>query len=550
MDAPILKTIGKLILPWTAALCIPLYAASSKIETTVRPARISLGGTAVLTVSIEGAGSGVKCDRLPNIPGLGISFSGIQQRFSFVNGRFSKEAVLSYTLYPQKEGTFTIPALTFTDGRESYASQAVSLSVSAGHSQGSSAGVPSLENASGSTVFIGKCSLSREEAFVGEPVFLSYYLYSRGSGTITLAGFEKLPNTVGFVSKEFEENQPDEIIESGEGNIYKEHICTFVLLPAESGNKQAGECSAVFSVAERSIFNFPRRRQILFEPVNIKIKPLPEKDKPADFSGNVGSFAMRLSDYDKAAEVFDEKKLTVTIEGSGNLIALGKPIFVPGDSGVRTFIGEGKADFLREEDTLKGKADFDITLIPEKAGVLNAGKLRFTFYDTQAGTYKALESLPIELNVTGAADEEESFSFDDKEQGTEIKYVPAALLIAGLLIIAVLAVFIIRRRSNRAALAAQANVKPEPDPEAPNIPELYKKSLYAAKLNDEASFAEAIDRLFSALGREEKRDVSKELAAIGQIKDELYALRFGGGQISANKMADWEKRLRDSAGRN
>lgn len=546
MVPDIRKKIGKIFALAALLLCFPLVVFAADAETTLTPRRISLGESAVLKISIEGAG--VKCENVPKVDGVDIRYSGVQHSFKFINGEFSRSVVFSYTLSPSREGTFTIPTFKFSDGSSS---RAVVLTVTKGQGGGSGA---FGGRAAGSVVFVGKCEFSAEEVFVGEPVFLRYYVYSRGTGDITLEGLEKMPEAKGFVEKEIEESQGSETIESEGGDIAKDYLFTFVLVPTEAGTKQAGSCSGIFSLAGTGMFSFPQRKRLIFEPASIKVKPLPAAGQPKEFAGNVGSFTMETTGApveNAKVNVFDEIKLKLSIKGEGNFVSIGKPVLTGSAEGLHVFISDGVVDFSPDGDTLKGSVDFDVTLIPEKAGGIDAGKFVFSFYDTKQAEYKTIETKPILLNVTGEADAVESFTFNESDDtNIQFNYAFIAAIAAVFLALGLFAFTRERGRKKQAEAIAAAEKKPEPQKPkhiGAQVFELHKEALLAADGQREAAFASVIEKLADIY---ESTRINPELAAelsvyegklkaAAQIKEELYAVRFGGGQITADKWAVW-----------
>ena len=513
---------------------LPPPAAAGDAVAELSKTTAAVGETVRLTVSIEGVGSDIEMPVIPAIAGLNISFSGTGRVFRYINGKVFNEVTLTYSITPLKEGRFSIPSLKFTYKGETYSTkEGLSLSVSQKGNPNGSLDVQIIRAA---------CEASASEVFVGEPLLVRYYVCS--SGSVELNQIEKIPKSSGFMIKQIDEHIPGAFINDGGNELIKEHLYTFVFIPAESGEKQAGGGSAIFtSYNNRNFFNLNRQGRLLFDSMRIKVKPLPQNGKPSDFTGNVGNFSMKADIPTGNVKIFDEKKIIVTIQGRGNFLSAAKPVFVSSDDGVKAFILDGKPDFTADDDSLSGKIDFEASLIPEKSGVIEAGRFRFDFYDTVSNTYKTLESELIKMNVTGDADEQETIDFDVEKSGADW-----AVWLAAMFAFAVLGgiIFVILKERNRYDKPdARGELKEDISKQkAGDYVQLRREIITAALAHDADSFLRKVDLLYNA-ARADESFAKQELDAIAAVKDEIYALRFGGGKISGEAIDRWLSSLKD-----
>jgi len=521
-----------------AAFFSSFLAAAGNITTELSKKTAAVGEVVTLTVSIEGAGLGIEMPSIPLIDGLTISFTGTSRVFRYINGEVFNGVTLTYSITPLKEGRYSIPSLRFKYEQEAYSTEELNLSVF---------GKVPVDGSSSAQIIKGICEASAPEVFVGEPLLLRYYVCLSGR-PVEFNHIEKIPESSGFMIKQIDEQIPNTTINDSSGELLKEYLYTFVFIPAESGEKTVGGGTVIFtSYDNQSFFNFTRQGRLFFDSLRIKVKPLPQNGKPSDFTGNVGNFSMKTDISPGDVKIFDEKKIIVTIQGYGNFLSASKPVFLPSDGGVKASILDGKPDFTADGNSLSGKIDFEVSLIPEKSGIIEAGRFRFDFYDTANKTYRTVESELIKINVTGDADEQETIDFDVKKSS-----VNWPVWFAAAFAIAVLGgiIFVVLKERNRYDKPdARGGLKEDvPEQRADSYEQLKSEIITAASRHDVDSFLRKVDLLYNA-ARADESFAKSELEIIAAVKDEIYSLRFGGGNISDEIVDKWLRSLKEAWGK-
>src|SRR3989344_3629000 len=89
----------------------PLCAEDITFETEVNAPQVALDDSLQLTLKITGT-QNVSPIELPAIDGFTSRFIGPATHVSIINGQSSTTKSFIYLLYPQKTGTFIIPAFT------------------------------------------------------------------------------------------------------------------------------------------------------------------------------------------------------------------------------------------------------------------------------------------------------------------------------------------------------------------------------------------------------------------------------------------------------
>lgn len=535
-----MRKTGK-ILPAVLFVFVSSFAfAAAEVQTELSHTRAAVGEELSLTISLPGAGSGLKITEMPKVDGLKISFSGTRRNFQYINGRASNSLSVIFSVVPQTAGRFTVPPIEFREGDKGYVSNAVSLTVTESSGRTGSSGPTNRSR--GGTVVRGLCEPSATKTFVGQPVLLRYFILSDNI-PVEESHLEKMPEASGFMIKLIDEKLPDELMPDG---LLKQHLYTAVCIPAESGEKSIGGGSAIVSVITGGgFFNMVKNVSLRFEKSNVSVLPLPLKGRPANFSGNVGHFTMTVAADADEVEVFGEKKIQISITGNGNIFTPAKPVFVPSVNDLRLFIEEGLVSLGAEEGgEPSGRIDFNAVFIPEKAGEIEAGIFEFNFYDPTKGAYVSLKSEPVRLTVTDNSEDAKRQVNIAAENGASFDFIlPLVILFAVLGCI----VFVILKERNRYGKPIinddKTEAKNNEETQVGDISAL-SRSLREAKVRDDyETFCRTVGLLFQILSADASFAGTDELRTLSSVQNEIYTLRFANGSISKENIEDWSARL-------
>src|SRR5215471_20530184 len=164
---PALKSLS---IVFAVLLLAPLAQAASFTATLDRDT-IALGESATLSLTFEG-GQSRNLPR-PSVPGLRFDQNGSSQNFTIVNGAMSSTITVNYSVTPQREGEFTIPALTAVVNGQQVSTEPLKLIVTK-----ASAPPPGAVN-SGSEVAFLKLTFPKDKFYVGESAVARLELYMR-----------------------------------------------------------------------------------------------------------------------------------------------------------------------------------------------------------------------------------------------------------------------------------------------------------------------------------------------------------------------------------
>ncbi|MEO8763970.1 MAG: BatD family protein [Ginsengibacter sp.] len=373
-----------------------------------------------------------------------------------INGKVDQYVAISYYLKPNATGNFTIgPATAKADGKEFHTSP-VTVEVTNSSAASSSSPANSMKSLSpfgnmnfdfspeptvhkfddyilkkGENVnekvqknLFVKLDVSKTNCFVGEPIIASYKLYTRlrSETNITSA-----PSFNGFSVSELELNNNNSAgIEKYNGREYNVYILRKVqLYPLQAGTVTLDPIVADNKVTFlKSEYAGSQRGDLFYDmlqnfadatspqdaviqqhvtlqskAVEIKVKPLPEVNKPLDFKGAVGSFTMQATLQKNNITTDDAGNLKIGIAGAGNIQLINAPrvIWPDGMDGYEAKIND---DINKLSVPMRGTKTFTFPFTVSGAGSYTIPPASFSYFDPVSSAYKTLHTEPLVINVT------------------------------------------------------------------------------------------------------------------------------------------------------
>jgi len=417
------------------------FASDVRFSAEVDQTQIPLDGSVSLKLTVT-SDSGSSSDPEFNAPGFEVvsqfsSFSMSSQFDSSTNGFVtSRQQQITKVLHPLKTGTLKISDIQLkTEGKVLKAPDITIQVVQAGSTtqQGSrqmQPGFPPGRNlgpfgnrrgviprgdkaqAAGPNGFV-KAELSKDQAYKGEQIIVSYYLYSRAR--IYNLQVDKFPVLDGFLREDLEipvmsQRLNAERVEVNGVSYERYLLARYAAYPLQAGDLNIDSLSLKYNyyATERNspfdqddpFFSFfqqmtPRIASAESEKSTLKVLPLPEEGKPRDFDGGIGDFSVTsaVNKYDVRAN--EAVTLTVKVEGKGNVTTVKEP---RGNwpAGIDLFDSKGK---VQQGHGGVGEKVFEILLIPRSPGKVTLPGLRFSFFDPEKKIYYTKSTEPIQLNV-------------------------------------------------------------------------------------------------------------------------------------------------------
>ena len=364
---------------------------------------LTLGESATLSLAFEGGSPGHV--PAPSVPGLQITQAGTSQNMSWINGAMSSTVTVSFSITPQREGEFTSPALTADVGGQQLATAPLKLIVS-------KASAPSAAAVnSGSEVAFLKLNFPKQKVYAGESVVARLELYLRDD-VQNFGNFQITSSpTDGFsASKTVELQNQRRRVQVG-NRVYTEIPLALPLTAIKTGALTLGPftASAVVVLPGQNpndpfsqFFNRGEQKQVTLasETLNVESLPLPEQNRPANFTGAVGQFDLAASTGPTTLTVGDPITVRVQISGRGALDAVTLPTQDAWQN-FKTYPPTTKVE-TTDQFGFQGTKTFEQIISPLNNDIHELPALTFSFFNPEDGQYHVLTHAAVPLTVKAA----------------------------------------------------------------------------------------------------------------------------------------------------
>ncbi|MFH2047213.1 MAG: BatD family protein [Pseudomonadota bacterium] len=367
--------------------------------------------------------SGIRStDLQPSINGLD-SFDVIQQgsssRVEVINGKFSSAVEYNYMIQPKEEGAYEIgPARLNIDGK-TITSNTEKITVT---KPKASSGIDRGE------IFLN-ASLSSEKVYIEEQAVYTLKLYYQvGVRDISLS----LPEAEHLTIKQI--GKPSEYQSVYNDKSYQVVEVRYILIPSREGTYAIKPARISLTVMQSrrgsgfGIFDDPffsvqtgTPKNVISEPLELKVLPLPKQGRPSGFTGMVGTFDMKASLEPLKIKKGDSATLTVIVEGHGNIKMI-PDLKGPMQQNIKTYADQPVLEESVDSSGIKGSKTLKWALVPEKEGQYEISPLTVSFFDTQKQQYRSIETQPLQLIVLPGEKEQlvSSVMPSDDEQNKNI----------------------------------------------------------------------------------------------------------------------------------
>lgn len=339
----------------------------------------------------------------------------------FYNGREqSRESTtFTFTLAPQKKGTYSIgPASVEVNGR-TYTSRAVTVKV-VGSGERKPGGNPSAASraeqlrTAGSTVSPSdlyiSATLGKHEVYEQEGVLLTYKFYERPGVGLNTVGLNQKPDFKAMVSQDIPVKNIEANLERVGGQAYRTGVVQqYLIYPQQAGHLLIPGLTFDCVVIQRdntlntldAFFNgggnigqsLKRQAPELY----LTVKPLPQP-KPAGFSGGVGQFSVHRELISPQLRTNEVATYRVTVSGTGNLKLLVAPTLTfPSD--FDTYSPKVSDETEVTLNGVTGKVVFDYTFVPRNIGRYELPAVHFVYFDPEAQGYKTIDISEMSVDV-------------------------------------------------------------------------------------------------------------------------------------------------------
>lgn len=249
-----------------------------------------------------------------------------------------------------------------------------------------------------------KTSVSKNTCFVGEPVLVTYKLYT---AIHTEARVTKQPSFSGCSVIEMPADDSSPLVEHINGKDYRAYLIRKVMLvPLQEGqlNLDAAEVENEVNFEEAgNPYSVKKYSSTIKNPlVSIKVNALPLKNRPADFSGAEGNFSIGVDLKNKTPEAGENNSLIVTISGNGNMQSVELPR-IDWPENVDHFDATKKEDVNKARFPFSGSITFEIPFIGLTEGRKTIPSVKWNYFDLTAGDYKTISTDSLSINFLKAS---------------------------------------------------------------------------------------------------------------------------------------------------
>jgi len=440
----------KWLLPFYLLALLP-FAALAQTLTGRAPSQVAVGEQFRLTYTIntqdvKGFRAGAIPDELEVLMGPSTS---TQSSFQMINGHTSSTSSVTYTyiVVATKNGTFTIPPARANVDGKTVTSNELHIKVSGQAQQGRQQGGrqqngrvgeevrPSGTAISGSDLFI-KVTASKKRVREQEPILLTYKVYTL-VGLTQLSG--KMPDLKSFYTREVPLPQEKSFkVESYNGRQYRTVTWQqYVMFPQATGKLEIPSITydGIVVQQNRNVDPFEAffnggsgyvevKKQIKAPAITIHVDPLPQR--PAQFSGGVGSYNISAELDKKEVKANDPINLRVVVSGCGNMKLLKQPVVkMPKD--FDSYDAKVTDKTKLTTNGLEGSIVYDFLAVPRHQGTYEIPAIEYTYFDTKTNSYKTLHTEPFTFKVAKGDGQTTISSFagqeDVKQLANDIRYI-------------------------------------------------------------------------------------------------------------------------------
>lgn len=333
--------------------------------------------------------------------------SGPQQAVSrsWVNGVQSFSKTYTYFLTPRSKGNFTIGQAEVTINGEIYKTSPIEIEVTNAVKKPNDPN--NVEGQIDGNIHL-VAEVSNPNPYLNEGITIIYKLYFRNPISVSDVSELETPSYGDFWSHLIKIGRA-EINMRGtfKGESYNEVVWRkAVLYPQKSGNLILEPLTLDLTLSlpsnRRDLFG----RRILTQSQKtittgekvIKVKDLPKKNKPENFSGAVGKFDFDLILSKNALKASESFQAKIKVRGKGNLNLFNLPsINVPNT--LEVYEPEHKEKVKVTLTGIKGSVEDSYTIVPEFQGKYPIPSIEFIYFDPELEAYKTLFSQELIVDV-------------------------------------------------------------------------------------------------------------------------------------------------------
>jgi hypothetical protein len=327
---------------------------------------------------------------------------------SWINGVRSFSRTFSFILQPTAKGSWTIGQAEITIDGTVYKTAARKVEVTDAVAKPSDE--QTAQDVADQNVRVIS-EVSKTNPYLNEGILITYKLLV-GSG-VNVTNFNSLnaAEYTHFWNQDLPVNAYNFEPTTYEGKSYQSVVLKRVLLyPQKTGKLSLKpytfELSVDVPTNRRDFFGrplyAPATRVASTAEITIDVKELPQENRPASFTGAVGSFDFFVTPNKTALDAGTALEIEVRVTGKGNLKLFGLPeLKVP--AALERYTPENKQKINNSRSGMEGSISDRYTIITNFQGSYPIPGLEFSYFDPKAKKYVTRTTEEINIQVLGGA---------------------------------------------------------------------------------------------------------------------------------------------------
>lgn len=376
---------------------------SAQVKFEAKVSKKSLGVNERLRIDFEMNKDGDNFNP-PDFSNFNVSGPNQSVSNSWINGVRTYKKTYTYFLTPKSRGNFTISQATIVIDGTVYKTIPVKVTVTAAVDKPKD---PNDPNFIASENIHLVAEISKTNPYLNEAISVVYKLYV--SPNIAVDNWNEIdsPRYNDFWSQNI--NTQGQKVQNGtyKGEDYRYLVLRkTVLYPQKTGELNIEPLSLNLSMRvptnRRDIFggSLMTRVSKVVSAGNqiIKVKPLPEQGKPADFTGAVGDFSFAVTSSKQVLDASESLQIKVGVKGNGNLKLFKLPrLSLP--SSLEVYEPEHSENVKTNSAGMQGDISDSYTVVPQYKGKYPIPSTSFSYFDLKTKSYKRLNSSEIIIDV-------------------------------------------------------------------------------------------------------------------------------------------------------
>ena len=323
---------------------------------------------------------------------------------SWINGKRTYSKTYSYFLAPKKRGTFSIGQATTEINGNIYKTIPVKVEVTAAVNKPRDPNDPDYIVSQNIHLV---AEVSKTNPYINEAIYVVYKLYV--SPNLGVSNWREIDNP--RYNDFWSQNIDMKGIKVQNGTYKGEDYRFVVLRKTVLYPQKTGKLNIEPLVLDITV-EVPSNRRDLFgsrimRKVNktvaagsrtIKVKPLPEANRPVNFNGAVGEFSFDVSTSKDKLKASEALVARVEVSGKGNLKLFKLPkLSLP--SSLEVYEPEHNERVQTNLGGMQGKISDSYTIVPSYQGRYPVPSISFSYFNPKTERYETISSKELVINV-------------------------------------------------------------------------------------------------------------------------------------------------------